>query len=326
MRSGKGECPANDRNRERLPREARDPSAVYGNSRQHDVPVIAVPRQEYRYRDDVAISYEVEGTGPTPIVFLHGFAAALTTWDDIRGFFPLDRFSLYFLDLKGFGRSSKPRDGAYGPADQAEVVTAFLANRELRRAILIGHSLGGCIALLTLLGARASGKGDLVGGLVLIDSAAYPQSLPPVMRSLAIPPLGWCILHLLPTRFMVRFTLTHLFRNRQAITQERIARYTACFGDKGATPVFVDTCRHLASERYTTAVESYPTITVPTLVIWGREDPLINANCGVRLHRDIPGSRLVIIDGCGHVPQEERPAETWAPIADFLNDFFSTVH
>jgi pimeloyl-ACP methyl ester carboxylesterase len=288
--------------------------------------VSGVSRREFRYSDDIAISYEVDGTGPTPVVFLHGFAAALTTWDDIRGFFPRDRFTLYLLDLKGFGRSSKPHDDAYGPADQAEVVTAFLEDRGLRQAVLVGHSLGGGIALLTLLGARAAGKADLIGGLVLIDSAAYPQPLPPVMRCLAVPLLGWGVLHLLPTRAMVRFTLKHLFRNRQAITPERIARYTACFGGKEVATAIIATCRRLLSDRYSTTVESYRTITIPTLIVWGREDPLIDASRGVRLHREIPGSRLVVIDGCGHVPQEERPAETWAAIRDFLDHFFSTVH
>jgi pimeloyl-ACP methyl ester carboxylesterase len=285
-----------------------------------------VLRREFRYRADVAISYEVDGAGPIPLVFLHGFAAALTTWDDIRGFFPRDLFRLYFLDLKGFGYSSKPRDDAYGPADQATVVTAFLEERGLRQAVLVGHSLGGGIALLTLLGAMANGKGDLIGGLILLDSTAYQQPLPPVMRCLAVPLLGWGILHLLPTRFMVRFTLTRIFRNPLAITPERIARYMSCFDGKGAATTFIATCRRLVSDRYTTAAESYRAITVPTLIIWGREDPLIDASRGTRLHRDIPGSRLVVIDDCGHVPQEERPAETWAAIAEFLDHFFSTVH
>jgi len=285
-----------------------------------------VPRREFRYRSDAVISYEVEGTGPTPIVFLHGFAAALTTWDDIRGFFPHDRFSLYFLDLKGFGRSSSPLDGAYGPTDQAAVVTAFLEDRGLRQALLVGHSLGGGIALLTFLGTLATGKNDLIGGLVLIDSAAYPQPLPLIMRCLAVPLLGWSILHLLPVRFMVRFTLTHIFHNREAITPERIDRYTACFGRREAANAFIATCRRLISDRFEPIIQSFHAITVPTLIIWGREDPLIDPGSGIRLHQDIPGSRLVLIEACGHVPQEERPAETGTAILDFLDHFFATVH
>jgi pimeloyl-ACP methyl ester carboxylesterase len=277
-------------------------------------------RQTFRYSDDVLISYEVEGRGTTPVVFLHGFAAALTTWNDIRPLFPPERFRLYLLDLKGFGFSAKPRDGRYAPEDQAAIVTAFLKAMQLRHAVLIGHSLGGGIALLAFLRSQTEEERELIGRLVLIDCAAYPQPLPPVMRWLAVRPLGWCILHLLPLRFMVRYTLEQIMHNRLAITTERIARYMACYGGKGIARVFTTTCRQLVPEKYAATVASFSTIHLPTLIIWGREDPLINVSHGIRLHGDIPGSRLVIIDECGHVPQEERPAETFAALAEFLDE------
>ena len=278
----------------------------------------AVPRREFRYRDDVAISYEIEGDGPTPVVFLHGFAAALTTWDDIRGLFPPGRYRLYLLDLKGFGRSSKPRDSAYGPADQAAIVSAFLEDLGLRQAILVGHSLGGGIALISLREARTGGKRDLIGGLVLIDCAAYPQRLPPVLRLLRVPFLGWAILHLLPVPFMVRFTLMRVFHDRKAVTPERIARYVDSFAGKGIARAFIESTRRLVPGDFGRLIPSYRDITVPVLIIWGRNDHIIGLEKGIRLHREIPASRMVVIDACGHNPHEERPAETCTAIADFL--------
>ena len=275
-------------------------------------------RREFRYNDDVVISYEVEGAGPTPVVFLHGFAAALTTWDDIRGFFPPDRYRLYFLDLKGFGRSSKPHDDAYRPTDQAAVVVSFLADQGLRKTILVGHSLGGGIALLTLLDAQAGGEGDLIDGLVLIDCAAYPQKLPPVLRLLRIPVLGWAILHLLPVPFMVKFTLARLYHDRKAVTPERIARYIDSFGRRGIAYVLIESARHLIPEDYARIIPSYRNIVLPVLIIWGMHDPIINLQEGIRLHHAVPASRLVVIDSCGHIPQEESPEKTYAAIADFL--------
>ena len=276
-------------------------------------------RNEFHYSDGVVISYEVQGHGGTPLVFLHGFAAALTTWNDIRPLFPPDRFRLYLLDLKGFGFSTKPHDDRYAPEDQAAIVTAFLKALHLRHAVLIGHSLGGGIALLACL-EKSEQERESIERLVLIDCAAYQQPLPPIMRWLAVRPLGWCILHLLPLRFMVRFTLEQIMRNRSAITPERIARYMACFGGKGIAGVFITTCRQLIPENYAAMADRFKTVTRPTLIIWGREDPLIDASLGIRLHGDIPGSRLVIIESCGHVPQEERPAETFAAIAEFLEE------
>jgi pimeloyl-ACP methyl ester carboxylesterase len=278
----------------------------------------AAIRREFRYSDQVTISYEVEGNGAIPIVFLHGFAAALITWHDLRPLFPPDRYRLYLLDLKGFGMSGKPRDGRYAPEDQAAVIAAFLESLQLRRVVVVGHSLGGGIALLATLAVRAAGKGETIARLILISCAAYPQPLPPVMSLIAVPPVGWCILHLLPLRFMVRFTLEHVMRVRAAVTAERIDRYLPCFGGKGVAQVFIATLRHLKRGNYATLAGSFRTIAVPTLIVWGRDDPLIDVNNGIRLHGDIPGSRLVIVEECGHVPQEERPAETYAAIADFL--------
>jgi len=285
--------------------------------------VNATSRREFRYSNDVVISYRVEGEGAIPVVFLHGFAAALTTWDDIRGMFPPSRHRLYFIDLKGFGRSSKPRDGAYGPADQAAVVAAFLECQGMRKAVLVGHSLGGGIALLTLLQEEAAGKGDLIGGLVLIDCAAYPRRLPPVLRLPRLPLLRWAILHLLPVSVMVRFTLLKIYHDRRTMTPARIARYTDSFTRQGIARVFVETVHRLIPEDFPRIIASYRTMAAPVLVIWGRNDPIIPLEKGARLHRDIPGSRLVVIDACGHNPHEEKPSETYAAIAEFLDHFFT---
>jgi pimeloyl-ACP methyl ester carboxylesterase len=190
--------------------------------------------------------------------------------------------------------------------------------------VLVGHSLGGGIALLACINARASGMDGMIGRLVLIDCAAYQQELPQVMRMLRFPLLGWGILHLLPLRFMVRFTLKRLMRDPRSITPERIERYVACFGGKGTAAVFIATCRQLHPEAYAGLAGQYAALDLPTLIIWGEEDPLISVDNGRRLQAAIPASRLVIIPGCGHIPQEERPDETAAAMRDFL--FFSPSH
>jgi pimeloyl-ACP methyl ester carboxylesterase len=275
-------------------------------------------RRTFSYSASVQLNYEVVGHGATPIVFLHGFAASLVTWNDIRGFFPPERFRLYLLDLKGFGFSSKPRDGRYAPDDQAAVVSAFLEREKLRQAVLVGHSLGGGIALLVLLQAQAAGWHDLVDRLILIDCAAYPQRLPRSMRWLRVPLLGWGILHLLPFRFMVRYTFAYVYHDRQTVTPERKARYLGCFSPSGIAYVFIRTCRQLTPEKSADLITAIRGITIPTLIVWGRQDRVIPLRCGQRLHKDIPGSRLVLIDDCGHIPHEERPQETWAAIREFL--------
>jgi pimeloyl-ACP methyl ester carboxylesterase len=281
----------------------------------------AATRHTFRYSDAVQINYEMHGHGGTPIVFLHGFAAALTTWRDITPLFPPELATLYLLDLKGFGFSSKPRDRHYTVEEQAAIVIAFLEHEGLSNVVLAGHSLGGGIALLAYLTARGNGKGNLIGRLLLIACSAYPQRLPWIMRLLRNRLLGRAILNLLPLRFMVRFSLAHLIHDRRAITTERIARYMGCFGRKGIAPVFIETCRQLIPERYGGLTGLYRSITCPTLIIWGGADPVISPRQGLRLHGEIAGSHLLVIPDCGHIPQEERPAETYAAIRNFLEGF-----
>ncbi|WP_214174219.1 alpha/beta fold hydrolase [Geomobilimonas luticola] len=278
------------------------------------------PREIFSYSATVEIAYERHGHGPTPVVFLHGFAAALTTWHDLVPFFPQESHTLYLLDLKGFGFSSKPRDRRYTMEDQAAIVTAFLERMGLSNVVLVGHSLGGGIALLTCLQARDGGKDDIVGRLVLIAPAAYPQRLPRIMRWLRNPLLGWSILHLLPLRFMVRYTLEHVFYDHRAITAKRIARYMTCFGRRGIGYVFITTCRQLVPERYAHLPDRYPAIAVPTLIIWGEHDRIIRPRHGEKLHAAIPGSLLTVVPCCGHNPHEERPGETYEILEGFLRN------
>jgi pimeloyl-ACP methyl ester carboxylesterase len=262
----------------------------------------------------------MHGRGALPMVFLHGFAAALTTWHDIIPFFPPESATLYLVDLKGFGFSSKPDDDQYSLEEQAAIITAFLEHEALAGVVLVGHSLGGGIALLSYFAARNTGKEHLISRLILIACTAYPQQLLPIMRLLRNRFLGWGILHLLPLRLMVYYSLKRAVHDRRALTRERIARYMTCFGREGIFHVFSETCRQLVPERYTDLTRHYSEITVPTLIIWGKADRFISPACGERLHNDIPCSRLLFITGCGHIPQEEHPAETYAAISDFLAD------
>lgn len=272
-------------------------------------------RRSFHLDDGALISYEVRGEGPVPVVFLHGFAAALTTWDDIVPLFSPDRYTLYLLDLKGFGRSSKPAGARYDPQAQADAVAAFMEGLDLSGAVLVGHSLGGGIALLVLLRTPAGAR---IGKLVLITPAAYPQRLPPVMRLMRHRLPGLVLLHLLPLRVMVRRTLGYVFFRRSAITPERVARYVSCFDREGIDEVFIATCRTLDPARYAGVTELYRTITVPTLVVAGENDRVVSPSHAFRLVADIPCARLALIPACGHNPHEEWPQETFAAISGFF--------
>ena len=275
-------------------------------------------RLTFAYGPGIDISYRIVGHGPVPIAFIHGFAAALTTWDDIAPLFPAERFTLYLLDLKGFGFSSKPRAGSYSIEEQAVVTAAFLKARGLSRVILAGHSLGGAIALLVTLQARDRGDTDLVSRLVLMAPSAYPQKLPRLMGWLRVPLLARVGMALIPVRTIVRYTLARVFHDKGAITPERIRRYEGCFGRRGMAGVLIRSARAIDPDSYGAITVRYREINVPTLILWGREDRIVRLSQGEKLLGDLPDARLVVVDGCGHNPHEERPGETLAAIMEFL--------
>jgi pimeloyl-ACP methyl ester carboxylesterase len=258
----------------------------------------------------------VAGEGESPILFLHGFAASSVTWDELAPYFPQDRYRLYLLDLKGSGSSAKPRDRAYSPDDQALLVLDAIEGLGLRNLTLVGHSLGGGIALLVWHRAKATGRSALISRLVLIDAAAYQQPFPQFFEWLRRPVLGWALLTLLPLRAMVSYNLGHVYHDPADVTEERIARYMGCFRGPGTVAAMLATARQVD---LISTMPDHSKISIPTLILWGRHDRVIRLECGERLHAEILGSRLIVFE-CGHNPHEEEAPKCAATILEFMED------
>jgi pimeloyl-ACP methyl ester carboxylesterase len=271
----------------------------------------------FYYSDKIQINYEVHGNGNSTLVFLHGFGASVETWRDIQ--LPLSKGNtLYFLDLKGFGLSSKPDDGKYSLEDQAEIVLAFLKAHNLRDITLVGHSYGGAVALFTYLRDRSGHARGIIRRLVLIDAAAYVQELPFFIDILRKPFINWVVMNLVPTQITASFTLHYLFYDENKLSEERITRYAEYFNQPGSYHSFVECARQIIPANPDSITALIKTIAVPTLIIWGANDPAIPLEEGQRLHQDIRNSKLVIIPNCGHIPHEESPEECLNAILNFL--------
>jgi pimeloyl-ACP methyl ester carboxylesterase len=272
----------------------------------------------FDYSDKIQINYEIHGNGNSTIVFLHGFGASVETWRDIQS--PLSKGNtLYFLDLKGFGLSSKPDDGKYSLEDQAEIVLAFLKAHNLRDITLVGHSYGGAVSLFTYLKDRSGHARDIIRRLVLIDAAAYVQELPFFIDILRKPFINWVVMNLVPTQITASFTLHYLFYDENKLSEERITRYAEYFNQPGSYNSFVECAKQIVPSNPDSISALIKTIAVPTLIIWGANDPAIPfLKEGQRLHQDIQNSKLAIIPNCGHIPHEESPEESLNAILNFL--------
>jgi pimeloyl-ACP methyl ester carboxylesterase len=280
---------------------------------------MAIESRYYDYDKNIRIHYRIGGYGNRNLVFLHGFAASHTTWDDILPLFPEDRYRHHLLDLKGFGLSSKPRDGAYSIEDQADVVRGFIRDLGLKEVTLIGHSLGGGVSLRLSLRMLEENDRGPISSMVLMDCAAYPQRLPKFFRRLKMPVVGPLLIRMIPVKTMVERTMATVFHDRSAITPERFERYVRYFRGKGLPYTMRASVKCIRTEKYANIGEEYRKLSIPAQLIWGEYDYVVKPHIGQRLHEDLKGSQLKVIRNCGHNPQEERPVETYTVIDEFLS-------
>jgi Predicted hydrolases or acyltransferases (alpha/beta hydrolase superfamily) len=268
--------------------------------------------------DGVTINYtahRLPDARPT-IILIHGFGASLETWDDL---YPLlcVRNSVVRMDLKGSGFSSKPKDAKYAPLDQARLLLHLFEVLNLTNVVLVGHSLGGGIVLLNYFESLKSSQGIVVKGMILIDSAGYSQSLP-FFVSAVRNPITRLFSGLMPPFNRARFVLNRIFAVKEQLTPERIHRYSFFLDMPGSRYALHQTAVDIVPENLSALSSQIPTIQIPTLIIWGQDDPVIAVTNALRFHHNIEGSQIVILDKTGHVPQEERPQETFEAIDAFL--------
>ena len=292
-------------------------SALSGNRRE-EAPA-AGRRKTFVCDSGVTISYEEIGRGSRVLLFLHGFGSSSRNWADVVGRFDPESHRILLLDLKGCGASSKPDDGKYSMSDQSEIIIRLIEEERLDGITLIGHSMGGGICLLIALqAAERPPLEERLEGLVLIDSTAYSTEIPFFIRYLRAPVVRTLVSETLPPRSQAQFVLRRIFYDPDRATDELVERYAGCLRDPEARRAARDMAAQIVPDNHRELAARFPTISQPTLIIWGRDDPVLPVEDAYRLHASLPDSELAVIERCGHVPQEEAPAETYRLIARFL--------
>ncbi|MFH1810812.1 MAG: alpha/beta hydrolase [Pseudomonadota bacterium] len=254
-----------------------------------------------------------EWPGPGRDIFLqHGFGSSTYTWEWLAPQLNAAGYHVWALDLRGFGWSDKPQDAAYDPRALLADMHHFLDDKGLRDLILIGHSLGGGLAWMT-----AVERPDLVQRLVLIDAAGYTGSVPAVIH-LASWPLADQQMELVFGRWAVRWVLGEVYQQDSLLTDDRVDAYYDRLRTRGMLHAQAELSRSLLDETMHRMSQRIPEVQQPTLILWGAHDIWLPPEQGQRFHQDIAGSRLQVLDCCGHMPQEESPEEVARLILDFL--------
>jgi pimeloyl-ACP methyl ester carboxylesterase len=257
---------------------------------------------------------EVRGDGD-PILCLHGLGANLYSWRHFITPFSQSH-KLILVDFKGSGKSPKPLDTAYSIEDKANDIYDLILEENLAKLTLVGNSLGGAVALLVAIRLSKENPGRL-SKLVLVDSAGAKQLLPVHLRLLRSF-LGTAILYFAPSSLAALMTLRMCYYDRKKIAWADVQAYAAPFATAEGRYALLQTARNCIPPNADELISELRTITVPTLIVWGRQDKVIPLKVGERLRQLLPNSTLEVLEQCGHIPQEEKPEETVALISKFL--------
>jgi pimeloyl-ACP methyl ester carboxylesterase len=248
------------------------------------------------------------------LVLLHGSNASLHTWDPWVKRLGR-RYRIIRYDQIGHGLTGPAPDGRYNSAAFVRVLDRLMTKMGVLRFALAGNSMGGGIAW-----NYALAYPEKLTALVLVDAGGAPEAKPralPIGFRIAQTPGINRVAQIITPRSMVEKSLRQSVSRDEIIDPAMIDRYWELLlypGNREATG------RRFATPRIPADPAKLATLRVPTLIIWGEEDALIPVSAGTWLAKSIPGSRLIIYPGIGHIPMEEDPDRSAADVDAFLTD------
>jgi len=269
-----------------------------------DIPgkFIQIDSQNIRYLD--------AGSG-TPLIFFHGFGSSIFSWR--KNLDPLSKHHRVCApDLPGFGYSDKPLNADYTIDAYADFIIQFMDKLQIKKAVLVGHSLGGGIALLTCLKYPSR-----VQSLILLDTEAYPIT-PPLMLTVAKLPGIRSIIHRAIGEWVIRISLKRSYFDQALITDRLVDEYYQPFLTENGKIAPIKVLQAMDFEKLKVLPRRYRRIRKKTLIIWGEEDRISRLHLAHKLKKDLRYSKLKIIPASGHLVQEEKPAVVNHAILNFV--------
>ncbi|MFC1850196.1 alpha/beta fold hydrolase [candidate division CSSED10-310 bacterium] len=258
--------------------------------------------------DGVAVHYRDEGTG-FPLVLIHGTAASLHTWDGWVKELGAEYRTIRF-DLPAFGLTGPNTDHNYSIKWYTSFLSVLLDTLVIKNCYLAGNSLGGWIAW-----EFAAQHPQRVSKLILIDAAGYTfdHKMPLVFRLAQVPLLNSIFKYVTPRAF-IAMNLREVYGDDQKITASVIDRYYELALRSGNREAFIARAKTQHQDR----TDLIGTITIPTLIMWGREDVWIPWSHATRFQKALLNSELIMYEGVGHIPMEEIPVKTAQDARTFL--------
>jgi pimeloyl-ACP methyl ester carboxylesterase len=266
------------------------------------------------------VIYRIAGSGP-PVVLIHGMVNSSRHWEHVA-LSLAQRHTVIAPDLIGHGDSATPR-GDYSLGAHAAVIRDLLAVLDIDRATIVGHSLGGGVAMQFFYQFP-----QRVDRLVLISSGGLGQEVSPLLRSAALPGVGPLVGAAAHPRVLTALRAVGARLRERGIGTgvylQAIARALAPLSQPGARTAFLQTLRaviDVRGQRVSACDRLYLLRGFPTLIVWGERDHTIPLAHGREAHRAASGSRFETLPKAAHFPHLEDPDG----LAEILLDFLATT-
>lgn len=223
---------------------------------------------------DILVNYEVLGESEKTLLILHGWGRSINEWIPTAMDLSSD-FKVILLDLPGFGITNRPKE-SFEIFDYAEFVKDFLLKLEIDKCILIGHSFGGRIGLIL-----SVSPDKLVEKLILVDSGGIEKNKLSVKL----------IRLIIPAR--------RLFPN---FIQKKIKKVIGS-SDYNSSGEMRDIFIKVVNQDLSFLFKK---IKIPTLIIWGEKDKVLNVDIAKEFKAGIVNSKTRIVWGAGHDPHLQK--------------------
>ena len=210
-----------------------------------------------------------------------------------------EKYHVVALDLPGTGESVKPLI-EYKMDTWTDFIAEFLRLKNISKATIIGAVMGGALAV-----QFALDHPDMSEGLVCAASNSGPGKHEGGLR-----PENW------PSLAGTKRMLLASFHDKSLVTD---ALVRARFEDRLRVDDGYTVARHLADHRAPYSVDELSAIRVPALFVWCREDEITPLKWGEDYAAAVPGARLAVIEGCGHLPNLEKPEKFNQAVIEFLD-------
>jgi pimeloyl-ACP methyl ester carboxylesterase len=263
------------------------------------------------------VTYRIAGSGPA-VLLVHGIAGSSRAWRDVMPALA-ERHTVIAPDLLGHGESAKPM-GDYSLGAFASGLRDLLEVLDVERATVVGQSFGGGVAM-----QLAYQHPDRCERLVLVGSGGLGREVSWMLRALALPGAEYVLPLVAPWFVRERGDAVSRFIHDRGVRAPKVAEMWSAYRSLTETEnrhAFVRVLRGVVDpggQTVSAMDRLYLAAAMPTLIVWGDEDPIIPVAHAHAAHEVIVGSRLEIIEGVGHFPHVEAPERFLAVLQDFLD-------